>query len=50
MRLTLVEGFLLLALDNKKGTFLIDSIALNHGMAGAVLMTLLVRKIGRAHV
>ena len=44
MELTLVEGFLLLALDNRKGTFLIDSIALNHGLAGAVLMKLTILK------
>ena len=40
MRSDLVEGFLLLALDNSKGTFLIDTIALNHGLAGATLMEL----------
>lgn len=44
MELTLVESFLLLALDNKKGKFLIDSIALNHGLAGAVLMKLTILK------
>ena len=44
MELTLIESFLLLALDNKKGKFLIDSIALNHGLAGAVLMKLTILK------
>jgi len=44
MEWTLVEGFLLLALDNRKGAFLIDSIALNHGLAGAVLMKLIILK------
>jgi hypothetical protein len=32
MKSDLVEGFLLLALDKSKGTLLIDSIALNHGI------------------
>jgi hypothetical protein len=41
--LTLVESFLLLALDNK-GKFLIDSVSLNHGVAGAVLMKLTILK------
>ena len=40
MELNLVEGFLLLALDNKKGKFLTDSLAINHGLAGATLMKL----------
>lgn len=38
MGLNLVEGFLLLALDNNKGKFLTDSLAINHGLAGATLM------------
>ena len=50
IKLTLAEGFLLLALDNKKGKFLIDSIALNHGLAGAVLMKLtILKKINIEH-
>jgi hypothetical protein len=48
MKSDLVEGFLLLALDNSRGTFLIDSIALNHGLAGASLMELAM--IGRIRV
>jgi hypothetical protein len=40
MELNIVEGFLLLALDNKKGKFLTDSLAINHGLAGATLMKL----------
>jgi hypothetical protein len=40
MELNLVEGFLLLALDSKKGRFLTDSLAINHGLAGATLMKL----------
>jgi len=40
MTLNLTESFLLLALDSNKGKFLIDSIALNYGLAGAALMKL----------
>ncbi len=43
MELNIVEGFLLLALDNKKGKFLTDSLAINHGLAGATLMKLTIQ-------
>lgn len=44
MTLNLTESFLLLALDSNKGKFLIDSIALNYGLAGAALMKLTILK------
>ncbi|MFO8234370.1 MAG: GPP34 family phosphoprotein [Bacteroidales bacterium] len=40
MNLNLIESFLLLALDSEKGKFLTDSLAINHGLAGATLMKL----------
>lgn len=40
MELNLIECFLLLALDSKKGKFFTDSLAINHGLAGATLMKL----------
>lgn len=36
----LIESFILLALDEKKGKFLIDSLSLNYGIAGAILLEL----------
>ncbi|MFW6095987.1 MAG: GOLPH3/VPS74 family protein [Bacteroidota bacterium] len=46
MELNLIESFLLLALDSKKGKFLTDPLAINHGLAGAILMKLaIVNKI-----
>ena len=48
MKLNLIEEFLLLALDNKKGKFLTDSLAINHGLAGASLMKLTIA--GRVEV
>ncbi len=40
MQLNLVEKFILLALDKKKGKFLIDTLSLNYGIAGAILLEL----------
>jgi len=40
MQLHLFEKFILLALDQKKGKFLIDSLSLNYGIAGAILLEL----------
>lgn len=37
MELNLYEHFMLLALDNKKGKYLIDSLSLNYSLAGAIL-------------
>jgi len=48
MKLNLTERFLLLALDSNTGKFLIDSIALNHGLAGAALMQLNI--MGKIHI
>jgi hypothetical protein len=36
----LLENFVLMALDSNKGKFLIDSISLNYGIAGAILLEL----------
>lgn len=38
--LSLAEKFILLALDKNKGKFLIDSLSLNYGIAGAILLEL----------
>lgn len=38
MELNLIEKFVLLTLDPKKGKFLIDSLSLNYGIAGAILL------------
>lgn len=43
MELNLVEEFLLIALDDDKGAFVIDSTHLHYGFAGAVLLELAVR-------
>lgn len=43
MELNLVEEFLLIALDDDKGRFVIDSTHLHYGFAGAVLLELAVR-------
>lgn len=40
MELTIVEEFLLLALDDKKGKFVLDTLSLNYGLAGAILFEL----------
>ena len=40
MQLHLFERFILIALDQKKGRFLIDSLSLNYGIAGAILLEL----------
>ncbi|MEC7755801.1 MULTISPECIES: GPP34 family phosphoprotein [Roseivirga] len=43
MKLNLLEEYLLLALDDEKGKFVIDSTRLNYGFAGASLLELAVR-------
>lgn len=43
MNLNLLEEYVLLALDDEKGQFVIDSTALNYGFAGAVLLELALR-------
>ncbi|MFP4024988.1 MAG: GOLPH3/VPS74 family protein [Thiohalospira sp.] len=40
MQLNLIEKFLIIALDAKKGKFIIDSLSLNYGLAGAILLEL----------
>ncbi|NOQ24936.1 MAG: hypothetical protein GQ564_06185 [Bacteroidales bacterium] len=40
MQLHLFERFILITLDQKKGRFLIDSLSLNYGIAGAILLEL----------
>jgi hypothetical protein len=40
MKLNLIENFLLLSLDPQKGKSLIDSLSLNYGIAGAILLEL----------
>jgi golgi phosphoprotein 3 len=40
MDLNLIEKFILLSLDSKKGKFLIDAMSLNYGIAGAILLEL----------
>ncbi len=40
MKLNLIEKFILLSLDSKKGKFLIDAMSLNYGIAGAILLEL----------
>ncbi len=40
MNYNLTEKFILLALDPKKGKFLIDTMSLNYGIAGAILLEL----------
>ena len=40
MHLHLFEKFVLVALDPKKGKFLIDSLSLHYGLAGAILLEL----------
>lgn len=40
MELHLFDKFILLALDQKKGKFLVDSFTLNYGLAGAILLEL----------
>ncbi|GAB5523023.1 MAG: hypothetical protein Roseis2KO_08950 [Roseivirga sp.] len=44
MELNLVEEYLLIALDDDKGAFVIDSTHLHYGFAGAVLLELAVRE------
>lgn len=43
MELNLVEEFLLIALDDDRGVFVIDSTHLHYGFAGALLLELAVR-------
>jgi len=40
MELNLYEEFILLSLDKVKGKFLIDSLSVNYGLAGAILLQL----------
>lgn len=40
MELNLIEKFILLSLDSKKGKFIIDAMSLNYGIAGAILLEL----------
>lgn len=40
MKLNLYEEFILLSLDKVKGKFLIDSLSVNYGLAGAILLEL----------
>jgi len=40
MQLNLFEKFILLALDQNKGRFLIDTLSLNYGIAGSILLEL----------
>ncbi|SRR6056297_811515 len=40
MQLNLIEKYLLIALDAKKGKFVIDSLSLHYGIAGAILLEL----------
>lgn len=44
MNLNLLEEYVLLALDDDKGQFVIDSTSLNYGFAGAVLLELALRE------
>lgn len=48
IKLNLLEEYLLLALDDEKGKFVIDSTRLHFGFAGAVLLELALR--GKIHV
>jgi len=38
MDLNLIEKFIVLAIDYKKGNFVIDTLSLNYGIAGAILL------------
>ena len=40
MQLNLIEKFIIIALDAKKGKFVIDSLSLHYGIAGAILLEL----------
>lgn len=40
MEFSLVEKFILMSIDLKKGKFLIDTLSLNYGIAGAILLEL----------
>lgn len=44
MTLDLLEEYLLIALDDSKGQFVIDSTHLHYGLAGAVLLELAIRE------
>jgi hypothetical protein len=44
MKLNLIEEFLLIALDDDKGKFVIDSTYLSHGLAGAILLEMALRE------
>lgn len=49
MELTIIEEFLLLALEDKKGHFVLDTLSLNYGLAGAVLFELALQENIRIH-
>jgi len=38
MELNLIEKFIILAIDSKKENFIIDTLSLNYGLAGAILL------------
>ena len=40
MELTLIEDFLLISLDDEKGSFILDTTYVNNGLAGAVMLEL----------
>ena len=44
MKLNLIEEFLLIALDDEKGQFVIDSTHLHFGLAGAILLEMALRE------
>lgn len=44
MQLNLIEEFLLIALDDEKGQFVIDSTHLHFGLAGAILLEMALRE------
>jgi Golgi phosphoprotein 3 len=44
MKLNLIEEFLLIALDDEKGEFVIDSTHLNFGLAGAILLEMALKE------
>ena len=44
MSLDILEEYLLIALDDSKGQFVIDSTHLHYGLAGAILLELALRE------
>ena len=45
MEMNLIHKFVLLAIDQQKGKFLIDTLSLNYGIAGAILIELSEKEI-----